>query len=199
MTDTPPPEPSTRGLIAAFTLLTVAIVGAIILLLATRPQPVQITIHPPIPTSTLAPTTTPGPIQVYVTGSVAAPELLTNLPSGSRVADAIEAAGGALPGADLSRVNLAQLLRDGDQIHVPALTDEAVTIPTAGASSAVVYINSATVEELDTLPGVGPALAQRIIEYRTANGSFTSMDTLDAVSGIGPALLIDLEGLISFD
>jgi competence protein ComEA len=131
---------------------------------------------------------------------------MVTLPQGSRVVDAIDAAGGATEAGDLDRANLAGLLRDGDQIHVfpqpgmgteePTPDDSFLATPQGGE---VVYINRASAEELQTLPGIGPALAARIIEYRETNGPFTSMEDLDAVSGIGPALLEDLEGLISFE
>jgi competence protein ComEA len=194
-----PPTTSTRATVVAFLILAALIVGGIVLLLATRPQPVQITIHPPIPTNTPLPTSTPAPLTIYVTGAVNEPEILHTLPPGSRVQDAIDAAGGTTDDADLARVNLAGLLRDGDQVHVPSLDEEdEATLPTP-SGGIVVTINTATIEELDTLPGVGPALAQAIIDYRETNGLFTSMEDLDAVSGIGPALLEDLEGLITFD
>jgi competence protein ComEA len=134
---------------------------------------------------------------VYVTGQVGQPEMLVQVPFGSRVQAAVDAAGGALAGADLSRVNLADTVRDGDQVHVPAV-GEVPALPTR-TGGAVVFVNSATLEELDTLPGIGPALAQAILDYRQANGPFTSLEDLDAVEGIGPGLLADLESLISFD
>lgn len=198
MTDTPPPELSSRNVIAAFVIIAVAIVGGGILLLVSRPQPVQITINPPVPTATPEPTATPGPVTVYVTGAVQQPEMTLSLPAGSRVQDAIDAAGGALVNADLERVNLAAVLRDGDQVHVPALGDTNVVLATPN-SGGLVAINRATAEELQTLPGVGPALAGRIIEYRQANGPFADLAALDEVSGIGPAMLDNLKDLIVFD
>jgi competence protein ComEA len=136
-------------------------------------------------------------VTVYVTGAVAQPQTTLALPSGSRVVDAIDAAGGPSANADLERINLAAVLRDGDQVHVPLL-GETLTLPTANAAG-IIGINTATAEELETLPGVGPTLAQRIIDFRQQTGPFTSMEDLDLVSGVGPTLLEELEGLIEFD
>ena len=113
------PEAPARNVIFAFIIIALAIVGGAALLLISRPQPVEITINPPIPTSTPEPTATPGPITIYITGAVQETQTTLTLPADSRVQDAIDAAGGILEGADLDRVNLAQILRDGDQIHVP--------------------------------------------------------------------------------
>lgn len=191
------PETSPRYTIVAFIIVALAIVGGGALLLATRPQPVRVTINPPVPTATPAPSATPGPIQVYVTGAVAKTGTTLSLPAGSRVKDALDAAGGTTQNADLQRVNLAGILRDGDQVNVPEVGQE-VALPTAGGGD-VVHVNTATVDELSALPGVGPSLAQKIIDYRTANGPFKSMDDLDQVSGVGPSLLAKWQGLVAFD
>jgi competence protein ComEA len=194
------PEPSPRITIFAFALIALAIIGGAVLLLMTRPEPVRITINPPLPTATPPPTSTPSPITIYVTGAVSQPETTLSLPAGSRVEEALEMVGGVIENADLERVNLAQILRDGDQIHVPELNEsDEIALPTPSGGIAIVYVNSATLEELMTLPGVGEVTAQRIIDYRTANGAFADMAALDNVSGIGPAMLENLEGLIAFD
>jgi len=170
------------------------------LLLLSRPKPATIIIHPPVPTATPLPTTTPAPIWVYVSGAVHQPETLHILPFGSRVTDAIAAAGGFTDLANQSLVNLAGILRDGDQIHVPSIdpASDHAALPTP-AGGPQVYVNTAGLDELETLPGVGPALAQRIILYREAAGPFKSLDELDNVSGIGQATLEKLRGLVAFD
>jgi competence protein ComEA len=199
MTDNPNPMPdsSPRLTIAAFIIIALAIVGGAVLLLSTRPETVKITINPPPPTPTPLATFTPAPITVYVTGAVGQAESTITLPPGSRVQDAIDAAGGTTENANLEAVNLAGILRDGDQVHVPEFNVETV-LPTPGGGG-IVHINTATLEEIDTLPDIGPAVAQRIIDYREANGPFANLEALDAVEGIGPALLEAIKELVAFD
>jgi competence protein ComEA len=147
------------------------------------------------PTGSPAADATTGTVVVSVVGQVAAPGLVT-LPAGSRVADALAAAGGLLPEADPASVNGAAVLSDGAQIAVgvPGAAPPSVggaTSPGAPAGG-LLDLNAATAAELDALPGIGPVLAQRIVDHRTAHGPFTSVDQLDDVSGIGPAIFADL-------
>ena len=194
-------EVGSRQIIAVFTVFALALAAAAVILLATRPPAVLMTINPPLPTATAAPTSTPLPVTVYITGALRNPQMMLSLPAGSRVEDAIEAAGGTLPDADLNRVNLAALLRDGDQIHIFAQSENVDTAQVLATPSGAesLDVNRATVEELTALPGIGPALAARIVDHREANGPFSSLDDLDAVSGVGPSLLSQIEALIRFE
>lgn len=143
----------------------------------------------------------PRALVVHVAGAVHRPGLY-ELPEGSRIDDAIAEAGGARPKAALDLVNLAAPVADGQQVIVPlrgAVGAEGPTGATASGSAptgAKVRLNSATVEELDTLPGIGPVTAQQILDYRTANGGFRAIEELDAVPGIGPARLEQLLPLV---
>ena len=152
---------------------------------------------------------TSGSVVVHVTGAVSSPGVVT-LPPGSRVTDAINAVGGASADADTEQLNLARVLSDGEQIRVPRIGevlpdpapqpggDAASGARTApgksgdGGASGTVNINTASASELEKLPGIGPALAQRIVEYRDSHGPFASVDSLTDVPGIGKA---KLEGL----
>lgn len=197
------PSPSPLPTLIAFCILAAAVVVGAVLLILSRPAPVTITINPPPATALPLPTSTAAPITVYVTGAVMQPESLVTLLPNSRIADAVAAAGGAAANADLSRMEMAALLRDGDNVHVYAVGEAPlVTSQSENGTSdgtAVVHVNRATLEELDTLPGIGPALAQRIIDYRTTNGNFTSLESLVAVDGIGEGTVESWEGLVDFD
>ncbi|MFG1812184.1 helix-hairpin-helix domain-containing protein [Kribbella sp. NPDC049174] len=132
-------------------------------------------------------------VVVHVAGKVRRPGLV-RAPTGSRVADVLTLAGGPLPGVDLTTLNLAREVTDGEQILVgqptppgPASTAPGTTPnPSAAPPGTPVNLNTATLDQLDTLPGVGPVLAQRILDYRTQNGPFTTIDQLQEVPGVGP-------------
>lgn len=157
-------------------------------------------------------TGTSAPLVVYVVGQVRRAGVV-RLPAGSRVEDAVAAAGGALRGADLTVVNLARLLLDGEQLVVPRLGQSVVTAGggapagvgggsagggAAGASgSAPLNLNSATAAQLDGLPGIGPVLAGRILDWRTKNGRFSTVDELGEISGIGQKALERLRPLVA--
>lgn len=184
--------------------------GGLTLSKQTRPAP--IIIQPPEPTPRPEPTATPGPIQVYVNGQVVIPNVY-ELPPGSRIGDAIEAAGGWTIEANTAVVNLAQPLVDGMQIYVPSqaeVTEAAVPVvsdpaPLARSSDGVdvtntgglVNINTANLEELDTLPGIGPSTAQKILDYRDENGRFNTIEELMNVSGIGEAKFGSVKDMIT--
>jgi competence protein ComEA len=134
---------------------------------------------------------------VHVVGAVRRPGLY-KLPEGSRVDDAIRQAGGPRPKAALELVNLAAPVADGQQVIVPVKGEasEGTAAGAGGAAGGRVHLNSATLEQLDELPGIGPVTAQKILDYRTAHGAFGSVDELDAVPGIGPARLAELRDLV---
>ena len=128
-------------------------------------------------------------VVVYVSGAVASPGVLT-LPASSRVIDAITAAGGATPEADLESINLARILVDGEQIRVAVVGESPPAASEVGAAAgACVRLTTATEAELQTLPGIGPALAQRIISYRATHPRLSTVEELDDVPGIGPSLI----------
>jgi competence protein ComEA len=150
------------------------------------------------------------PVVVYVTGCVRTPGVLA-LPPGSRVTDALEGAGGALPEADLTVLNLAAVVADGERIFVPTpgQTPPAVldgggggsgsgASGGGGAAGGAVNVNTAGAAELTALPGIGPVLAQRIVDYREAHGPFASVADLGGVTGIGPSLMDSLADLVVF-
>ncbi len=134
-------------------------------------------------------------VHVHVVGAVAKPGVY-ELETSARVIDAIEAAGGANDDADLQQVNMARLLSDGEQIRVLTAQEATLTSQSATGTS-LLNLNSATVDQLEELPGVGPALAARIVDWREANGSFKNVEDLLSVSGIGDKLLANVRELIT--
>lgn len=189
---------STRRLVAAG-LLVVALVVVGMRHLRPGAHPTALAVAPiraAAPPSPRAPTG----IVVDVEGAVRRPGLV-RLPSGSRVADAVARAGGTTRRAGRGGVNLAAPVSDGQQVLVPEGGGGNVDAPSSAAADGVgaagpVSLSSATPDELDALPGVGPVTAQKIVDYRTQHGAFHSVDELDAIPGIGPARLADLRGLV---
>ncbi|NDJ86089.1 MAG: ComEA family DNA-binding protein [Chloroflexi bacterium] len=199
-----------------FWVMIFALIGALLVaggaLLLYEPEATTVEILPPLPTATDLPTATPSPLEVYVTGAVLRPQERLSLAPGTRVEDAIEAAGGAAENANLDAVNLAQRLQDGDMIFVPTLpvqdqdddeTGDSTPSPTVEISTPtpnaprLVNINLADQAELETLPGIGPSLAGRILDYREANGPFATIEDLENVAGIGSRTIENLRPYIT--
>jgi competence protein ComEA len=146
-----------------------------------------------------SPTSTPQAVElaVYVTGAVASPGVYY-LPEESRVQDALEAAGGPTGNADLDRVNLAQRVHDEDQVYVPEVGEESLpSTRTGGSADGLVNINAASAAELERLPGIGPVLAQSIVDYREAHGPFGAVEEVMDVQGIGQGLFEEMRELIT--
>jgi competence protein ComEA len=175
-------------------------VGAVLLLgwtFAPRPAPQAMAADHPADTApaesdmpleeATAPGAAPARLVVYITGAVRAPDVY-ELPADARVKDLVVAAGGLAPDADAEQVNLAARLKDGQQLHIPRLGEGRAAATGAGAGPALVDLNTASADALEALDGVGQTTARKIVEYRDANGPFTSVEELKNVKGIGPSL-----------
>lgn len=182
-----------------FAVVISLLASGIVFLVSSRPHGKPVELLPP---------PTRAPIQVHMTGAVINPGVY-ELPPASRVRDGIAAAGGAASDADLSAINMAAFVEDGDQIRVPFVQSlqnadageytqpaEETAVQHNAQSSGKVNINTATQQELESLPGIGPITAQKIITYRQENGSFDKIEALQKVSGIGPATFEKLKDLI---
>jgi competence protein ComEA len=181
-----------RALVAGLVALLVLVVAGKLLLRPARPA-----VPAPVRVAARAPTSPATILFVNVVGAVRRPGLY-RLRDGSRVADAVTRAGGPTPKAEIELLNLAARIADGEQIVVPRRgVAGAVAASGAGAPAGPVHLNSATLEQLDGLPGVGPVTAQKILGYRQQHGAFGSVDELDAIPGIGPARLATLRGLVA--
>jgi competence protein ComEA len=150
---------------------------------------------------TLRPVPTDKPIVVHITGAVPRPGVYA-LPQGARVQDGISAAGGFLAEAQKTDINLAQLLEDGEKLDVPFIEGASPVIGTplpevVTTTTELININTASAAELDALPGIGPASAQKIVEYRDQNGPFVNAEDIINVSGIGPGTYERIKDLIT--
>jgi competence protein ComEA len=218
-------DPGRAGAIALAAIAAIAVLVTVFTLMREQPAPVMSAKLPPVDMAATAsrgpspgPSTRPDqPVVVSVVGLVHTPGLVT-LPPGARIADALKAAGGSTDGADTSGLNMARQVEDGEQIVVgmapikgqpavlgssvspgsaaPRPSGSATPRPGKGAPTAPINLNTATVEQLDTLPGVGPVRAAAIVAWRSANGKFTSVDQLGKVDGIGPGRLEKLRPLV---
>jgi competence protein ComEA len=219
-----PFDPGRRGVKALAVVAVLVVLVAGFLAWRSRPRPEPVTPGPPAPVAAGAPRASTevaaaggavpvaspegvgAEIVVAVAGKVRRPGLV-RLPAGARVADAIDAAGGVLPGTDVTTVNLARKVADGELIVVGAPAPAAAGGPAgpaspgsasgAGAPGEKVNLNTATLAQLDALPGVGPVLAQRILDFRTSHGGFRSVTDLRQVDGIGESRFEELKDLVA--
>jgi competence protein ComEA len=183
-----------RRLVAVGLLALVLLVVAWRHVAAAGPAPTALQVAPIIPAHAARAAATTPALVVDVAGAVRRPGLV-RLAKGARVADAVARAGGLTRRAERSGVNFAALVADGEQVLVP----ERGAAGASGGGTAVagpVSLSSASAEQLDTLPGIGPVTAAKIVAYRQQHGAFSSVDGLDAIPGIGPARLAELQGLV---
>jgi competence protein ComEA len=203
-----PFDPGRRGVKALAAVAVLVILAAGVLAWRSRPRAEPVAADLPAATAAAAPRQSAPPdgggaeIVVAVAGKVRRPGLV-RLPPGARVADAIEAAGGVLPGTDMATVNLARKVADGELIVVGVPAAAVPGGPAGGGSAGPagpgdrVNLNTATLAQLDTLPGVGQVLAQRILDYRTSHGGFRSVSELRQVDGIGDSRFEQLKDLVT--
>lgn len=200
-----------RPVLLAILLTSLAwlVAGGAAILLWRLPKPVAFQVQPPPATATPLPSPTPAPVAVDVAGAVRRPGVY-RLPAGARVADAIAAAGGMSDDADVGSLSLARAVQDGEKLDVPAAsaaatvrlaepitTTRSTSIGVGNTDAPLIDINAASLQELETLPGIGPKTAQAIIDYRAANGPFVSIEDLDQVKGIGEGTLAKIRALIT--
>jgi DNA uptake protein and related DNA-binding proteins len=211
-------DPGRRGAVALVVAAVVAALVAVVVVWGGQPRAEPVAALPVVsvaeqgptpPAPSAEPTPVAGgpsePVVVSVVGKVQRPGLVS-VPEGARVADVLAAAGGAQPGVDVTQLNLARRVADGEQIAVgvPAAPDAAPTAAAAGdpatgsggAAGGPIDLNTADVGRLDSLPGVGPVTAQRIVEWRTRHGRFTRVEQLREIEGIGDRRFEQLRGLV---
>lgn len=188
-----------REVAAAAALGALVLAGAVVAFVRARPQAAPAPLAAPVAAPSPSPAASPARLFVHVAGAVRRPGVY-EFGAGARVIDAVRAAGGASRGADLNAINLARLLADGERVYVPRRGEAPPPDPggpaTAGGAAgaqAKVNLNTASPAELEALPGVGPVLAQRIIDYRTRHGPFRTVRDLLKVEGIGPKKFAAIE------
>jgi competence protein ComEA len=169
----------------------------------TLEEPIDAPLEADLPRAadTAAAATAPSTVIVYISGAVRAPDVY-ELPSEARVKDLVLAAGGPTADADTARINLAERLKDSEHIHMPrqgelAASDDAAEDPAGTAQGGPLDLNTASASDLEGLPGIGAALAERIVEFRTSNGPLKSVEDLRNVKGIGPALFTKIAPLVT--
>ncbi len=194
----------TRAVAAGLALLgALAIAVAAVMLMTGDDETAPVLMVAPEPTP--LPQATGPDIRVQVSGAVVSPGVYT-MSEGDRVMDAIAAAGGVQPDANLSALNLARRVQDEAHYHIPFIGETpsaTVAVPSAavqdrrrGDESSLIDLNTASARDLEALPGIGPVMAERIIAHREANGPFSSTDELDDVAGIGPKTLESIRSLV---
>jgi competence protein ComEA len=171
-------------------MFSAAVVATIIVVYLDWRTPVRVTIAPGVP----------GAIEVAIDGGIATPGVVT-LPAGSRLQDVVAAAGGFTSDADTSGLNLAARIGDGERVTIPRRGAASTNVPPGatpnGAADSLIDINTASVAELDLLPGIGPVIAQRIVEFRDANGPFTDIAQLAEIEGISTEMVDELRPLVT--
>ncbi|MGI6576069.1 MAG: helix-hairpin-helix domain-containing protein [bacterium] len=188
--------PRQQQYVLIFLIIVMILAGGVILWHQQRTR--QLVIADLSPVTLVEEVAEPEVILVHVAGAVVNRGVY-DLPLGSRVIDAIEAAGGGTDAANIHALNLAALLRDEDYIYVPTMEEETIMsgVNAVANNTGKINLNRASKEELETLPGIGPALASRIITYRETNGPFRRVDELKKVSGIGDVRFEELKDLVT--
>lgn len=174
---------TSRSLQLIGALLLGLLLAGLLFLLVSQPRGAPVELLPP---------PSPAPLRIHVAGAVRSPGVYELAP-GSIVQDAIQAAGGVLPEAEMENINLASELNDGQRVYLPVAGEQPISV---AANSVLIPINTAAAPQLEQLPGIGPVLAQSIVEHRERYGPFQQLEDLLEVEGIGPAKLEGIRDLV---